>query len=345
MITDKESTFKDKEYSEIKGHPTFDQRSTIFGRALVQKNIENTLRRRRIRGLINEKGHMARALIKKVGRQSSLFRPHLNDLIELLSDILGTQVELEIVQLKYPYHDSNIFAQYLGVKARKLTYGRIKNKIIKKIPVSLSNLNSKTKNKNYVLKGGKKMSTLSAFKFGVGLGSSAAFESESDKRLEVVRPIKQKKAKLLSLVSSPYDHTLRGNNFLAKSKNNIGKSILNLSKSKLVSISKVKNLKRGSKATINLNVQMSLRKAKALNKKGSSGEKRQQIASKLTGIKVRIAGRLARQRVVPKRTVKTTYKGAISRSINNLVDSATFTDKNKKGAFSIRVWLSHRIKK
>jgi ribosomal protein S3 len=73
--------------------------------------------------------------------------------------------------------------------------------------------------------------------------------------------------------------------------------------------------------------------------------KRLLIASRLTGIKVRIAGRLARQRVVPKRTVKTTYKGAISRSINNLVDSATFTDKNKKGAFSIRVWLSHRIKK
>jgi len=59
--------------------------------------------------------------------------------------------------------------------------------------------------------------------------------------------------------------------------------------------------------------------------------------TQLTGFKIRISGRLARQRVVPKKTVKTTYKGAISPNKHNLVEEATFTGKNKKGAYSIRV--------
>ena len=109
-------------------------------------------------------------------------------------------------------------------------------------------------------------------------------------------------------------------------------SILKKPKSKLASISNAKKMISGKKVTIYLNARMSKRNKQKL------------IASNLTGIKVRIAGRLARQRVVPKRTVKTTYKGAISKSNNNLVDSATYTSKNKKGAFSIRVWLSHGIK-
>src|SRR5260221_188550 len=61
----------------------------------------------------------------------------------------------------------------------------------------------------------------------------------------------------------------------------------------------------------------------------------------LTGMKLKISGRLAKQKVVPKRTVKTAYKGGISENKYNIVESSTFTHKNKKGAFSIRIWLSH----
>ena len=57
----------------------------------------------------------------------------------------------------------------------------------------------------------------------------------------------------------------------------------------------------------------------------------------LTGFKIKISGRLAKQRVVPKKTVKTTYKGAISPNKYNLVDEASYTGKNKKGAYTIRV--------
>jgi hypothetical protein len=57
----------------------------------------------------------------------------------------------------------------------------------------------------------------------------------------------------------------------------------------------------------------------------------------LTGFKIKISGRLHRQRVVPKQTVKSTYKGFISPTPTNIVDEATYTGKNKKGAFSIKV--------
>ena len=43
----------------------------------------------------------------------------------------------------------------------------------------------------------------------------------------------------------------------------------------------------------------------------------------LTGFKIKISGRLNRQRVVPKKTVKSTYRGAISPNINNIVDQST----------------------
>lgn len=292
---------------------------------LVSQGVNTVLQkesiiRRRLRGKMNERAK--NYLRRSSGRKSSLFRPNLNSLIKLLSDILATEVQLEIVQLKYPYHDSNIFAQLLGFKARKLTYGKIKNKIIKKIPVYYSNTRRSsreegTKSSFVLTRSGsftgagagdkiKKKSVLSSFKFGVEIGGGQDGVT---------------KAKLLGSVDSPSSN----------SRKSLGNSTLKISKSKVASISSVNKLRVGQKETINLNVH---RRKK---------DKKNQIASVLTGIKVRIAGRLARQRVVPKRTVKTTYKGAVSKSNINLVESATYTGKNKKGAFSIRVWLSHGI--
>jgi len=226
--TDKESIFNHKEYIETmfenrdksSGRPyTFPKVRTIFGGQQVKKEKARASALIRRIKMLRSSGPSALLIKrKKVGitgrRQSSLFIPHLNNLIKLLSDILRTEVELEIVLLKYPYHDSNIFAQFLGFKAKKLTYGKIKNKIIKKIPVSLL----KTKNKNFVStparSGGNKKSISSAgpLKFGVGL-----------------KGVPKKKAKLDLAVGSP------------SSKKNLGMSILK-SKSKLASILNVKKI-------------------------------------------------------------------------------------------------------
>ena len=141
----------------------------------------------------------------------------LKFLAVLLSKMLQSNVQLEVVRLKYVYHDSNILAQFLGINSHKSTYGQFKNILRRKVTIQESDSNSTVNN-----------------------GANT------------INPI-----------------------------------------------------------------------------------------TFLTGFKIKISGRLNRQRVVPKKTVKSTYKGAISANINNVVDQSTFTGKNKKGAYSIRVWLSH----
>lgn len=141
--------------------------------------------------------------------------PRITFLAILLSKMLQNNVQLELVRLKYVYHDSNILAQFLGLNSHKSTYGQFKNILRRKVSI----------------------------------------HEEALTNNETITPI-----------------------------------------------------------------------------------------TYLTGFKIKISGRLNRQRVVPKKTVKSTYKGAISANINNVVDQSTFTGKNKKGAYSIRVWISHGTK-
>ncbi len=57
----------------------------------------------------------------------------------------------------------------------------------------------------------------------------------------------------------------------------------------------------------------------------------------LSGLSVKVAGRVMTQRVVPRKTVKFTQKGSLSRTKSIFVENARFTNKNKRGSFSITV--------
>jgi Mitochondrial ribosomal protein (VAR1) len=65
------------------------------------------------------------------------------------------------------------------------------------------------------------------------------------------------------------------------------------------------------------------------------------IPSFLSGIKIRLAGRLLTQRVIPRLTVKTIQRGTLARGKSNFVNSARFTNKNRRGAYSITVTMGH----
>nr|AQU12771.1 40S ribosomal protein S3 [Thelephora ganbajun] len=65
------------------------------------------------------------------------------------------------------------------------------------------------------------------------------------------------------------------------------------------------------------------------------------IPSYLSGFKIRVAGRLLTQRVVPRLTVKTIQRGTLARGKAQFVDSARFSNKNKRGSFSITVTIGH----
>ena len=54
-------------------------------------------------------------------------RARLTFLVLLLSKLLQTNVQIELVRIKYVYNDSNILAQFLGINSHRVTYGRIKN--------------------------------------------------------------------------------------------------------------------------------------------------------------------------------------------------------------------------
>jgi Mitochondrial ribosomal protein (VAR1) len=61
----------------------------------------------------------------------------------------------------------------------------------------------------------------------------------------------------------------------------------------------------------------------------------------LAGIKVRVAGRLLTQRVVPRKTVKVFNKGKLARGKVIYLETARFTNKNKRGAFSVTIFIGH----
>lgn len=61
------------------------------------------------------------------------------------------------------------------------------------------------------------------------------------------------------------------------------------------------------------------------------------IPAFLTGINIRVAGRLYTQKIIPRKTVKTIIKGAYARSKVNYLDYAVYKNKNKRGAFSITI--------
>lgn len=69
----------------------------------------------------------------------------------------------------------------------------------------------------------------------------------------------------------------------------------------------------------------------------------QLIPSALSGIKIKVAGRLLTQRVIPRKTVKIISSGAISRGKSMFVETSRFTNKNKRGAFSLTVSIGHRL--
>lgn len=64
----------------------------------------------------------------------------------------------------------------------------------------------------------------------------------------------------------------------------------------------------------------------------------------LSGIKIKIAGRLLTHRVIPRKTVKLIHKGILARSRVISNDTARFTNKNKRGAYSITVSITNILK-
>jgi len=65
------------------------------------------------------------------------------------------------------------------------------------------------------------------------------------------------------------------------------------------------------------------------------------IPTFLCGLKIKLGGRLLTHRVVPRKTVKMDQIGSLSRRNIKFIDTGRFTNKNKRGAYSITVTSGH----
>ena len=63
----------------------------------------------------------------------------------------------------------------------------------------------------------------------------------------------------------------------------------------------------------------------------------------LSGIFVKVAGRVMTQRVVPRRTVKYMKEGLLAKGRVVSNESTRFTNKNKRGSYSITVFMTNTL--
>ena len=76
---------------------------------------------------------------------------------------------------------------------------------------------------------------------------------------------------------------------------------------------------------------------KAMIKNNIFNNKFNIIPAFLSGITIKVGGRLLTHKVVPRKTVKITRRGSSARGKINFLDVTRFTNKNKRGAFSITI--------
>ena len=67
------------------------------------------------------------------------------------------------------------------------------------------------------------------------------------------------------------------------------------------------------------------------------------IPNFLTGINIKLAGRLYGQNIVPRRTVKITQRGSLTRSNTDFISKSRFTGINKRGTFSITTTIGQKF--
>jgi hypothetical protein len=63
--------------------------------------------------------------------------------------------------------------------------------------------------------------------------------------------------------------------------------------------------------------------------------------SYLSGIKIRLAGRTFKQKIIPRMTVKQIQNGVLSDVKVKFTEKARFTGKTKRGSYSFTVTLGH----
>jgi hypothetical protein len=79
------------------------------------------------------------------------------------------------------------------------------------------------------------------------------------------------------------------------------------------------------------------------NNKPFLAKKNTSRLSEVSGIKVRVAGRFYKHRIIPRKTVSVVSRGSLARKVVGTVDKARYINKSKRGSFSVTVWISYNF--
>lgn len=216
--------------------------------------------------------------------EASSLVPNFKTIGYMLNQIFNKPVELELIPLRYPYHDSTILAQVIALNSKKYNFNRMMQKLFQKATIITQTYSSSSAERVNNTPASVALASLNKEASAAGVAQAAG---------NVVAGLASTSGK-----AGPSVHSLA-----SEGKNDASAA----SAAKLIS-----------------------------------------PISQLTGIKVTIAGRLITQRIVPKSTVKTAYKGQLSSALggkmsHKFIDSATYTSKNKIGAYTVRVQLGHKV--
>jgi hypothetical protein len=257
---------------------------------------------------------------------SSVFQLNLERLSEIFKKIFKKEVEFEIIKAQLPFQDSNILAQILGYNANNYKFRRML-----KILIPRAVIKNPSKELSYV-------PTSRPHKQAVNNTDSAS-------RLALAASLKVKVKDLNIFFSQPSSYLppfffSKYSLNLNEINNTFDKGFTLPSEAKQqVSAKQQNEIKNDTSFFFN-----QLKKNLNSNANRQLLLNRQVKVSYLSGMNIKLAGRLMTQSIRPRFTVQSKQEGSLARVKVHFTEKLRFTGKNKRGAYSFTVLISHVLK-
>jgi len=197
----------------------------------------------------------------------------LSSITSVFEKIFNKKVQLELIKLQHPFHNSKILAQVLGLNVSKYRFKRLIKILIPRAVI----VNPTDKQVNY-------------------------FELREEER----KARRFKQSITTSYLNNPYF------NYNNASFNKIISQLL-------------------STASIKL----------PLNSNSDAENNKSIFNSYLSGINVKLGGRLVTEPLRPRFSVQNNQQGSLARVKVQVIERSRYTGKNKRGSYSITVTMSH----
>jgi len=197
----------------------------------------------------------------------------LSSITSVFEKIFNKKVQLELIKLQHPFHNSKILAQVLGLNVSKYRFKRLIKILIPRAVI----VNPTDKQVNY-------------------------FELREEER----KARRFKQSITTSYLNNPYF------NYNNASFNKIISQLL-------------------STASIKL----------PLNSNNDALKNKSIFNSYLSGINVKLGGRLVTEPLRPRFSVQNNQQGSLARVKVQVIERSRYTGKNKRGSYSITVTMSH----